>query len=760
MHWYRVCDVCRPWVRKYPERGVCPRCRHEAHLNTDGLCKPCLSAIRAEGDAEWALGLKEARPRPVQLTVGGTYGDRSVSSRPLRRPVKNGSKVGKEWWTRLRQQRAAPDGPPVLEAQVRGQIPLFTVLRVLGDATVSAIAGRPVDGWDRARAVLEAIEAEHGMTAGWRRKVGEMVRLALAVREAEGAERLPEGILRDLPTNGDAVRLVLLRAGLLEEADKPMRFSISDQPTRTPYITSPAPLPPRAPRQCTDCCAWIPVARRAGFICDPCRHWRERTGRGRCCRCGRDGLALRAGRCRSCHPYRLLDEARPASRQFTQLVISLPAGKGGPFEAYPVGEPVAPDYDERRPALHTSRGQEALFTLRRDWAPVLARLRSMPVGEPPLNANARHLVEEFVHERPGQRPDYKKNTRTLTILMYWLGADTAVLERDVYDLARIDVNLAAKPVCQFLAARGLLVEDPELHRDRDQMWIESVLAALPEPAAGQVRTWVKVMREQGPHEGEPRGYDGIRRYLSHLEPVLTTWTATAGVTSLREITKEQVENAVNKVSGYTRRGRATALRSLFRALKRERVIFRNPARDLPVGDIKGIPKSIPSDLLMGLLDQATTPLGRLVVALTAIHALPGKEIQTLHASGLDLSRGTLEVRRGMLRHTLYLEELTHQLAADWTTYRHRRWPASSNPHLLVSQKSAVDPDHPAVSMGTLQGALPRGLTLSGLRQDRILNEAAQSADPLRLMRLFGITEKTAMHYVSAAHPERTAKLPR
>ncbi|WP_329375409.1 hypothetical protein [Streptomyces sp. NBC_01483] len=79
---------------------------------------------------------------------------------------------------------------------------------------------------------------------------------------------------------------------------------------------------------------------------------------------------------------------------------------------------------------------------------------------------------------------------------------------------------------------------------------------------------------------------------------------------------------------------------------------------------------------------------------------------------------------------------------------------------MVSQKSAVDPDHPAVSIGTLSGALPRGLTLSGLRQDRILNEAAESADPVRLMRLFGITEKTAIHYVTASHPERTAKLPR
>ncbi|MYW03544.1 hypothetical protein GT354_35775 [Streptomyces sp. SID3343] len=60
----------------------------------------------------------------------------------------------------------------------------------------------------------------------------------------------------------------------------------------------------------------------------------------------------------------------------------------------------------------------------------------------------------------------------------------------------------------------------------------------------------------------------------------------------------------------------------------------------------------------------------------------------------------------------------------------------------------------------LRGALPRGLTLSGLRQDRILDEAAETADPLRLMRLFGIAEQTAMRYVTAAHPERTTKLPR
>ncbi|WP_327423811.1 hypothetical protein OG763_33520 [Streptomyces sp. NBC_01230] len=57
---------------------------------------------------------------------------------------------------------------------------------------------------------------------------------------------------------------------------------------------------------------------------------------------------------------------------------------------------------------------------------------------------------------------------------------------------------------------------------------------------------------------------------------------------------------------------------------------------------------------------------------------------------------------------LFFQEPLHQFAADWTTYRRHRWPASSNPHLLASRKSAVDPDHPAVGIGTLSGAVPAG----------------------------------------------------
>jgi hypothetical protein len=93
-------------------------------------------------------------------------------------------------------------------------------------------------------------------------------------------------------------------------------------------------------------------------------------------------------------------------------------------------------------------------------------------------------------------------------------------------------------------------------------------------------------------------------------------------------------------------------------------------------------------------------------------------------------------------------------------YRHRCWPASTNPHLLVSQRTALDPEQPAVSISLLRRTLPHRVTIQDLRRDRILDEASTTADPLRLMRLFGITATTAMRYIAAAHPERTAKLPR
>ncbi|MFD2422660.1 hypothetical protein [Amycolatopsis pigmentata] len=53
-----------------------------------------------------------------------------------------------------------------------------------------------------------------------------------------------------------------------------------------------------------------------------------------------------------------------------------------------------------------------------------------------------------------------------------------------------------------------------------------------------------------------------------------------------------------------------------------------------------------------------------------------------------------------------------------------------------------------------------GIHVTQLRQDRILDEARATTDPVRLVRVFGITVATAMRYVYAAHPERRSTGPR
>ncbi|MEW2049057.1 hypothetical protein [Streptomyces sp. NPDC005476] len=68
-------------------------------------------------------------------------------------------------------------------------MPIFTLPRVLGEATGSAIVRRQVAGWEQAQPVIEVMEAEHGLTAGRRYKVAEMVRPAHATAARNCADR-------------------------------------------------------------------------------------------------------------------------------------------------------------------------------------------------------------------------------------------------------------------------------------------------------------------------------------------------------------------------------------------------------------------------------------------------------------------------------------------------------------------------------------------------------------------------------------------
>jgi hypothetical protein len=74
-------------------------------------------------------------------------------------------------------------------------------------------------------------------------------------------------------------------------------------------------------------------------------------------------------------------------------------------------------------------------------------------------------------------------------------------------------------------------------------------------------------------------------------------------------------------------------------------------------------------------------------------------------------------------------------------------------NLFISQQSAAEsgPVNAFVLWRTFDAL---GINHTQLRRDRLLDEARATADPVHLMRVFGITPDTAMNYIYAAHPDR------
>ncbi|MGR3938944.1 hypothetical protein [Streptomyces sp. BRA346] len=338
----------------------------------------------------------------------------------------------------------------------------------------------------------------------------------------------------------------------------------------------------------------------------------------------------------------------------------------------------------------------------------------------------------------------------MRVLLAYLGGEAPLLEEDVRLLASRSYFSGAR-VINYLRLTGRLVPDRSAHAHL----VRARRAAddAPGPFRPLVHRWIDVLCGQASQPSWPLAPSTVSGYVRLAAPVLYAWYAD-GVTDLRAITRSDVETALQPKRGHAAVSLATALRSLFRALKREKLIFRDPARGVSTASAVTLPRPLPDDRLRGALDRMPSVHNQLTFVLAAVHALSSHDQRHLLLDDLDLSRGTLLVRRrGKLDHTLYLDDLTFRLARLWRAERHRRWPTSTNPYLLVTVCTAVDDTHPAVNPQAITKPLRQlGLQVGRLRMDRILDEAKHTADPVHLIRLFGLSPCTAMQYVRAAHP--------
>ncbi|WP_328440559.1 hypothetical protein OHA71_32720 [Streptomyces sp. NBC_00444] len=143
-------------------------------------------------------------------------------------------------------------------------------------------------------------------------------------------------------------------------------------------------------------------------------------------------------------------------------------------------------------------------------------------------------------------------------------------------------------------------------------------------------------------------------------------------------------------------------------------------------------------------------------AATAAHpdARAVEVVARLDLADHDLARRTLAVRRGEHTHVVHLDDLSTALMADWPRERRRHWPQATDPHLLITSQSYRHPASPQIRYCAMRAAFDQiGLLPRQVRADRILDKARATADPVHLVRIFGIHPSIAVKYVHAAHPD-------
>jgi hypothetical protein len=499
---------------------------------------------------------------------------------------------------------------------------------------------------------------------------------------------------------------------------------------------------------CLDCHAWG-ATRHRKWLCTGCQTWRASNPTvGPCPVCRRTlHLGNEHGACRLC--YRQAAMLRPrggeldlagANQYGRQLFLA------DTFQCRTRRRSTAPPApDEPTPPAGPGRHvQQVLFTIPRDLAAHGRRglhLRADPAWAAELDRHARILAAELGWSAR-QTEDTHYGLRIVLGIQ-----DTPrgpVRASDVNLLA--DIDLPVWTVLRVLSRAGILLEDRPPALDT---WFARQIVDLPEPMAGELRTWFEVMKNGSPTppRRRPRSERTVNLHATWALPTLHAWAA-AGHTSLREITREHVLDAL-PASGNPRSQAGQGLKSIFRLLKARRVLFTDPTSGVKTGDhASAEPLPADVDAIRGAL-TSTDPARAAVVALIAFHGLRTGPLRRLRLTDVRDGRAHVDGR------VIVLAEPVRERITAYLDYRNRRWPNSTNPHLFVHRRSASRAE--PVGQRWVWLTVGPGLSPARIREDRILNEAhATGGDPRRLADLFGLSIDASTRYTATVdHPALT-----
>jgi hypothetical protein len=385
--------------------------------------------------------------------------------------------------------------------------------------------------------------------------------------------------------------------------------------------------------------------------------------------------------------------------------------------------------------------QLTLFDARRDLAahgregliercdPVIAERIDREVGE---HARGRGWTHKALAE-----------TRSGIRIMIGLQDDPDVLIKatDVALLRAID--LPVRRILDVLAEMQMLDDD---RTPAVETWFAQRTGEFPEQMRDELGIWFLVMRDgssTSPRR-KPRAESTINVQLNFALPALRAW-ATAGMMSLREVTREDVL-MVLPAEGNACAGCGQGLKSIFSVLKACKAIFVNPIGRLVTGQFQErepLPQD-PAVLREALLSP--DPARAAIVALIAYHGTSIGAVRRLLLT---------DIRDGLLHQGDRKIPLAPQVRTRVVAYLDERavnWAATTNPHLFVNSRSAWR--DAAVGHRWVHLKIGPDLTASAIREDRILHEAhATRGDARALTDLFGLSIKAASRYTDTVdHP--------
>jgi site-specific recombinase XerC len=495
-------------------------------------------------------------------------------------------------------------------------------------------------------------------------------------------------------------------------------------------------------------CRLCLICRRvSGARCDSCLEWAPLIGVDRCAGCAQFDSMHSVDQCGGCDRTAALGQLDHCRRCQIAGGLRAPGGVADdvpPLQLFFGGIPGVRRRPTRLPQDQLSgsgpcaqcAGQLGLFSMPAQLSRVGAAGLDSPVGvEFAAIMRAARTFGEARGWTPLTLARVHKGLRVL-----WFSRRDGDGRRP-FDQAEVmalpDAGIPALRTFEFLVDQGLVVAAPQ----RLDRWCDERLAVLPAPLAGEVRQWLDGLLGRSGRRRRQRGPHVVEAYLRAVLPALVNWAPLHP--SLREITEAEVATEIAASTNSGRRLTASAMHSLFRSLKSERLIFTDPSAGLAGGLAIVRPAlSLDDDWCASVLGRLDRPDQRLIVLLAGVHALRCSEITRLRLDNVDAAVATFCAGRRQRR----LDQVTVTELRAWLRLRRLRWPTTANPYLLINQSTAggIAP----VGRSYVQSVCAQvGTTAQALRIDRLVTEAeANGADPVALARLYQLSLPTAVRY--------------